>query len=203
MESTTQENQNKEVKEVKKMKPIEIPDIELNESTSEEVKVDYLYKCMLKEKVDEENAKLDMKELKKEFKAHDIDATAYTKALKYLKENKTNAEMEKAELIETYMIAIKNNDEGLFQGLDKKMNAKIEQQEMIKDNIKGVEDKIGEHGLDKKALKKDSTQFIKDNNPNKKPPKDTIKEDGFLNDFRETLNQIKVEVTPLPINKIV
>ena len=212
--------------EKEKMKEIIIPDIEILDDTPEEVKTDYFFRLMAKNQVDKFNTKLDLKVIEKEIKdlkdklsVDGVTASDLKKAYEYLfpktkgerptspieEEKVVNKKMLEAERIEFCMNQIRlmlSGKDNEFLGVDKRIIEKISILEEIDEGIKNVQDKIGEYGLDKKAISKMVENEIKEQDPNKKPQKDTLLLDEAIEKYDDMLVETKRDIYPLPLTKI-
>ena len=213
------EKENKD--ELKKLKVIEVPKIEIMDDTSDDVKNDYFYRLMTKLQVEKKNLEIDIKTDKKEIKNRaddlndeNITGTAFENAVKYMFEiNKDTGEYNllpedkvvnkkglEADAIDTCMSQIRlalDGNENNFKGLDMKLLGLLKQKTTKEVEIKGIEDKMGECGVDKKAIKKMSVEDVKENDPNKKPPKDDFELVESIREITDTIIETKREVLPL------
>jgi len=190
---------------MKENKTIKVPDIEILDDTPEKDKLDYFFKLLAKNKVFYENLKLDIKEAKKDIKEAGFETARLVEAIKYLDSDGINKKAVEADTIDKYMLELKKREskEGnQFEGLDTKLISLLNQEKDIKEEIKGVQDKIGEVGLDKKAIKNIVEDIIKEHNPNKKPKKVDLDLESKIISYQKNLNESINEIIPLPINKV-
>lgn len=191
--------------EENKKKVIEIPNIEILDDTPEDVKLDYYFKVSAKVRVELENLKLDIKDIKKDIKEAGFETSRLTDAIKYRAGDGVNKKALEADVIDVYMLELEKGEKGednIFQGLDTKLLRLLELEDELKEQVKGVSDKIGEVGLDKKAITKIVDELIAEQNPNKKKKTPDIVLEETLENYNKILVQSKRDVSPIPINKL-
>ena len=184
---------------------IEVPQIEILDDTPEEVKLDYFFKLYAKNKVELENIKLDIKDGKKDIKDAGFEPARLVDAIKYKNNDGINKKGIEADVIDNYMLELtklEKNEDNIFQGLDEKLVRLMELEEESKEAIKSISDKVGEVGLDKKALPKIVDDIIKEQNPNSKKKGIDIVLEETIDSYESQLEKSKIDITPLPINRI-
>lgn len=191
--------------EEKKVKIIEVPKIEILDDTPEDVKLDYFFKLYAKNKVELENLKLDIKDAKKTLKDAGFEPARLMDAIKYKALDGVNKKGVEADTIDKYMLELEKLEKGedtIFEGMDSKLLRLLELEDELKEQVKGVTDKIGEVGLEKKALPKIVDELIKEQDPNKKVKAPDIVLEQTLEEYNKKLTQSKKDVSPIPINRI-
>jgi len=202
--NTTTTSENVEEKKNRK-KIIEVPNIEILDDTPEEVKLDYYFKLSAKKRVELENLKLDVKDIKKDIKEAGFETARLVDAIKYRAGDGVNKKAVEADIIDNYMLELEKsekNENNIFEGLDTKLLRLMELEEELKEEIKSVSDKMGEVGLEKKAVNKIVDKLIEEQNPNKKIKKPDIVLEETLENYSKTLNKSIIDISPIPINKI-
>jgi uncharacterized protein (UPF0335 family) len=166
---------------------LEVEPLEIMEDTSEADKVNYLFKLIVNNQIEDVNAKLDLKSYKKDFKDAGFDPARLVEAIKYL-EDEQNKKMEQAEIVEEYMGVYDNKQcEAKFENLNVPIENSLTQIEEIKDGTKNIKDAAGQAGVDYKAILKLAKDYVDQINPNKKTKAPDIVLEGIIEEYKEII----------------